>query len=81
MRTCSASGISGRVYQTFQNKLYSGGNVAPGNFSTYNAPPCDNFIEWQAAGQDRGSKILPLPSAEDIVAIGKQVLTGMKDEL
>eukprot|EP01043_Picozoa_sp_COSAG02_P028536 COSAG02_NODE_1733_length_11168_cov_29.568705_7_plen_192_part_00 len=76
MRKCDYGDISGKVYQTFGNKLYSGGNVPPGNFSTFNAPPCSDFSEWQAAGQDTGSQILPLPSAEEIVAIGKQVLMG-----
>lgn len=74
MRSCTKGGISGDVYQTFDNKLYSGGNVPPGNFSAFNAAPCTDFSEWQAAGQDTGSQMLPLPSAEEIVAIGKQVL-------
>ena len=76
MRNCDSGDITGKVYETFGNKLYSGGNVPPANFSTYNAPPCDEFSEWQAAGQDRGSQILPLPSAEEIVAIGRRVLMG-----
>ena len=38
MRGCTSGDISSHVYQTFNNKLYSGGNVPGGNFT---APgPC-----------------------------------------
>ena len=74
MRGCTSGDISSHVYQTFNNKLYSGGNVPDGNFT---APgPCTDFKSWQAAGQDTGSQTLPLPSAAGIVAIAKQVLGG-----
>ncbi len=29
---------------------------------------------WQAAGMDKGSTIKPMPSADEIVAMGKKVL-------
>ena len=72
MRSCDTDNISPHVYQTFGNKLYSGGNCPGGNFT---APgPCDDFAAWQAAGQDTDSELLALPHAEGIVAIAKQVL-------
>jgi hypothetical protein len=73
-RSCTKGDISSHVYQTYGNKLYSGGNCPGGNFT---APaPCSGFPAWQAAGQDTGSALLPLPSAEEIVKIAKSVLDG-----
>lgn len=54
--------------QTFNNTLYS----AQANFSN---GPCATFTSWQAAGQDRLSTLHPLPTIEEIVAMGRVVLS------
>lgn len=69
---CMWQAIDPHVYETWNNTLYSAGAV-------FAPPPGDNnscatFAQWQAAGQDRGSKVLPLPSVAEIVALGKAVL-------
>eukprot|EP00038_Savillea_parva_P031470 m.86905 g.86905 ORF g.86905 m.86905 type:complete len:585 (-) comp9682_c0_seq2:137-1891(-) len=67
IKSCDAATIDPHVYQTFNNSLYSVG----ANFSN---GPCTSFSQWQGAGQDRGSQVLPEPSISDIVAMGHAVL-------
>jgi hypothetical protein len=64
---CTAAAIDPHVYQTFNNTLYSNG-------SAFSNGPCATLAQWQAAGQDRESQVLPLPSNLDIIAMGKSVL-------
>lgn len=64
---CKQADIDPHVYQTFNNTLYSNGSV-------FSNGPCSTFAEWQSAGQDRDSHVLPMPSISDIVAMGKAVL-------
>ena len=69
-RTCDTGSIDPHVYQTFNNSLY-----APN--ANFTAPgPCADFKAWQATGQDAGSKVLPAPSVEDMVAMGRNILAG-----
>ena len=45
---------------------------SPGaNFSN---GPCASFSAWQAAGQDRGSKVLEMLPVAEIVAMGKAIV-------
>eukprot|EP00729_Bicosta_minor_P002862 gene2862-15982_t len=55
--------------QTWNNTFYSPG----ANFSN---APCSSLKEWQAAGQDAGSTVNPMPSVSEIVAMGKTVLAA-----
>ena len=64
---CDEGSIDPHVYQTFNNTLYSSG-------SAFQNGPCTTFAAWQAAGQDRGSQVLPLPSVEEIVQMGRGIL-------
>ncbi len=57
----------GDRYHTFNNSLYSAG-------SAFSNGPCHSFTDWQQAGQDSGSAVLPLPSIDDIVKMGQAVL-------
>jgi hypothetical protein len=38
------------------------------------AGDCKDFAAWQGAGQDLGSKVLPLPSVAEIIAMAKAIL-------
>ena len=67
---CTAGDVTPHVFQTFNNTFYSAG----ANFSN---GACASFAAWQAAGQDRGSRVLPMPTVAEIVAMGRAVL-GMK---
>jgi hypothetical protein len=69
IKECDAQSIDPHVFQTWNNTLYSPG----ANFSN---SPCDSLKQWQAAGQDRGSTVNPMPSVAEIVAMGKAVLSG-----
>ena len=53
--------------QTWNNTLYSPG-------AKFSNGPCTSFSAWQAAGQDRGSKVLDMPPVAQIVAMGKAVV-------
>ena len=53
------------------------GLPARGSKANFTAPgPCADFKAWQATGQDAGSKVLPAPSVEDMVAMGRNILAG-----
>ena len=55
---CNESDIKSHVYETWGNTLYSPN-------ASFTAPgPCASFSAWQAAGQDTGSKVMPMPPAE-----------------
>ena len=64
---CNESAIAPHVYQTWNNTLYSVG----ANFSN---GPCATLAAWQAAGQDKGSKVLEMPPVAQIVAMGKAIV-------
>ena len=53
--------------ETWNNTLYSPSSL-------FSNGPCKDFTSWQGAGQDRGSKVLPMPAIEDIVAMGKAIV-------
>lgn len=61
------SSMDPHVYQTFNNTMYSPN-------ATFSNGPCTTFTEWQAAGQDAGSQVLSMPSDDDIVLMGRQLL-------
>lgn len=65
--SCTAHDIDPHVYQTFNNTLYSPNKV-------FAQGACSSFEEWQKAGQDRGSVVLPLPDIPTILEMGKRVL-------
>ena len=64
---CTAAAIDPHVFQTWNNTLYSPS-------SAFSNGPCKDFAGWQAAGQDRGSKVLPMLAVADIVAMGKAIV-------
>lgn len=64
---CDPADIDPHVFQTWNNTFYSPN-------ATFSEGPCGSLSAWQAAGQDRGSKVLPMPSIDTIVAMGKAVL-------
>jgi hypothetical protein len=64
VQACTAAAIDPHVYQTWNNTLYSNGSI-------FSNGPCKNFSAWQAAGQDKGSQVKPMPTVEEIVAMGK----------
>ena len=59
--------MSERLLGFTDNTLYSVG----ANFSN---GPCATLAAWQAAGQDKGSKVLEMPPVAQIVAMGKAIL-------
>jgi len=65
--SCDSKDISPHFYQTWNNTFYSPG-------ATWATAPCASLAAWQAAGQDAGSRILPIPDADTIVAMGKAAL-------
>jgi hypothetical protein len=65
--TCTPANVTPHVFQTFNNTLYS----AAANFSN---GPCASFAAWQAAGQDRSSRVLPMPTVGEIIAMGRALL-------
>ena len=65
--TCTRVNVTPHVFQTFNNTLYS-------ETSNFSNGPCASFAAWQAAGQDRESRVLPMPTIVDVVAMGRAVL-------
>ena len=76
--SCQAGGPHGideSVYETASNTLY-------GPQANFTAPgPCKDFQAWQAAGQDVGSKLMPLPTVDQVVTMGQNVLAGKPPRL
>ena len=65
---CTTADLATTVYRTARNRLY-----AP---RAAWAATCGvgSFAEWQALGQDRGSRLAPTPSVEEIVALANRSL-------
>ena len=55
------------------NAQAPGAGMAP-LFKDASGDCADGWAGWQAAGMDKGSTIKPMPSADEIVAMGKTVL-------
>ena len=75
--SCTASQLAEHFYTTFNNSIYTNGltigkSVAP----LFQKPDgdCDGWKGWLAAGMDKGSTIKPMPTADEMVAMGKTVL-------
>ena len=83
---CNAVDLGLHFYKTFNNTIYTDGIAGTGPASMTPGPgmaplfakssgECEGgWLGWQAAGMDKGSTIRPMPTADEIVAMGKQVL-------
>ena len=67
---CAPDTLKTTVYQTWSNTFYTPAKV----FAT--TCGLDTFAEWQAHGQDRGSKLVVLPDTETILGMIKSKLGG-----
>lgn len=78
VRNCSDAAIAPHVYATRGNTFHAppGVNLSTGGlFGGHHAGACSGFAAWQAAGQDAASRaIASLPTAEQVVAMGREVL-------
>ena len=79
--SCSAGPLALHFYRTFDNTIYTTGEGAeqvpgPAVATLFSDPEgsCSGWAGWQAAGMDKGSTIKPMPTANEIVAMGKDVL-------
>lgn len=66
---CDPKDLGDTVYKTWNNQFFS-----PGAAWTISCGGTLNLSQWQALGQDKGSSVHVLPTAEEIVAMGEKVL-------
>ena len=73
---CDAASLSEHFYKTANNTIYTNGVPGPKMAPLFTgATLCANGWEgWQAAGMDAGSTLKPIPSADELVTMGKVVL-------
>ena len=77
--SCSAGPLALHFYRTFDNTIYTTGEgleqvPGPAVAPLFSEGSCSGWAGWQAAGMDKGSTIKPMPTANEIVAMGKEVL-------
>ena len=76
---CDAAELHAHFYRTFNNSIYTDDGVLPGaamaSLFSAGAEKCAGWKEWQAAAMDAGSTVQPIPAADEIVAMGRAILT------
>ena len=74
--TCDAADLGSHFYSTFNNTIYTNGVPGPKIAPLFaNGGSCaGGWKDWQAAGMDAGSTIQTIPTADEIVAMGKTLI-------
>ena len=70
MPGCDPKAMNGSMYNTWGNTYYT----PQAQWSVSCGGKEYTMQEWQAAGQDKGAKVLPYPSADDAIAMVRKKL-------